>query len=200
MSWWSSDGQSPGLKGIEPMSRIGNKPVPVRSGVTVSVNGSEDSVQGKLGTLSITTRPEVTVAVDKDANQVVVTRIDDSSNSKAMHVLTRSLINNMINGVTEGYKKELEIVGSGWNAQLKGRTVELKVGFADIRKVEVPMGVDVKIDGMKIVITGADKQAVGQCAAKIRAHKKPEPYNGKGIRYSDEHVVRKAGKAFAGGG
>ena len=183
------------------MSRIGNKPIPVLSGVTVTVNGSDVSVQGKNGTLSITTRPEVSVAVDKDANQVVVSRINDTSIAKAMHGLTRALINNMVIGVTEGYKKELEVVGSGWNAQLKGRIVELKVGFADIRKVEVPMGVDVKIDGRtKLTITGPDKQLVGQCAAAIRSHRKPEPYNGKGIKYSDEHIIRKQGKAFAGGG
>ena len=118
-----------------------------------------------------------------------------------MHGLTRSLIANMIVGVTEGYKKELEITGVGWNAQVQGQKVNLNVGYADTRVVPIPDGVTVEVQGgTKISVTGADKQKVGQCAAQIRSHRKPEPYNAKGIKYSDEVVARKAGKAFAGGG
>ncbi|MEM9296734.1 MAG: 50S ribosomal protein L6, partial [Planctomycetota bacterium] len=113
---------------------------------------------------------------------------------------TRSLVANMIEGVVNGYKKQLEIVGVGWNAAVKGKTVELNVGYADTRKVPVPDGVLVEVKGQDITVTGPDKQLVGQTAAAIRAHKKPEPYNGKGIKYKDEVILRKAGKAFAGGG
>lgn len=180
------------------MSRIGKKPVVIPSGVKVNIANRDITVEGKNGRLNYTHRPEITVKIEDD--QVIVERANDSRESKAFHGLTRSLIDNMVTGVTEGYKKELEIVGVGWNANVKGMTVELKVGYHDTRKVEIPMGVKVDVQGMKIAITGPDKQKVGQCAAQIRAHRKPEPYNGKGIRYSDEIVVRKQGKAFAGGG
>ena len=179
------------------MSRIGKKPVPIASGVTVKVNGSEVSVQGKLGTLTYGFRPEVSVSVDEDNKQVVVDRADDSRVAKAMHGLTRSLIANMIEGVVNGYKKELEITGVGWNAQVQGMKVNLNVGYADTRVVPIPEGVKVEVQGgTKISVTGIDKQKVGQCAAQIRSHRKPEPYNAKGIKYSDEVVTRKAGKAF----
>lgn len=183
------------------MSRIGKLPVPIASGATVKVSGQEVSVQGKLGTLTYTHRPEVTVTVNDDDKQVEVTRRDDSRTAKAMHGLTRSLIANMIQGVTEGYKKDLEITGVGWNAQVQGKKVNLNVGYADTRVVPIPDGVTVDVQGgTKISVTGADKQKVGQCAAQIRSHRKPEPYNAKGIKYSDEVVARKEGKAFAGGG
>lgn len=182
------------------MSRIGKKPIPIASGVTIKVAGREISVQGKLGTLTYTHRPEVTVKVDEDQKQVEVTRRDDSRIARAMHGLTRSLVANMIQGVTEGYRKDLEISGVGWNAAVQGRKVNLNVGYADTRVVPIPEGVTVEIQGgTRIAVTGSDKQKVGQCAAQIRSHRKPEPYNAKGIKYSDEVVVRKQGKAFGSG-
>ncbi len=180
------------------MSRIGKKPVPVPSGVTVSVNGRDVVVEGKQGKLFLTHRPEVTVKVE--GGEVVVGRENDSRVSKAMHGLTRSLIQNMVTGVTEGFKKELEINGVGWTANVQGQNIALNVGYADTRVVPIPMGVNVDAKGTKITITGADKQAVGQLAAVVRSQRPPEPYNGKGIKYSDEEIVRKQGKQFAGGG
>ncbi len=183
------------------MSRIGKKPVPIAKGVTVKVNRNEVSVQGKLGTLNYTHRPEVSVSVNEADAQVEIARKGDSRTARAMHGLTRSLIANMITGVTTGYKKDLEINGVGWSAAVQGRKVNLKVGFADTRVVPIPEGVTVEIQGgTKIAVTGADKQKVGLCAAQIRSHRKPEPYNAKGIKYSDEVIIRKAGKAFGSGG
>ncbi|MEO0966381.1 MAG: 50S ribosomal protein L6 [Planctomycetota bacterium] len=180
------------------MSRIGRKPVPIAKGAKVSVNGRDILVESSKAKLSFHHRPEVSVKVEE--NEVVVERHGDSKTARAMHGLTRSLVANMIEGVVNGYKKQLEIVGVGWNAAVKGKTVELNVGYADTRKVPVPDGVLVEVKGQDITVTGPDKQLVGQTAAAIRAHKKPEPYNGKGIKYKDEVILRKAGKAFAGGG
>ncbi|GAB4194114.1 MAG: 50S ribosomal protein L6 [Phycisphaeraceae bacterium] len=178
------------------MSRIGKKPIPL-SGAKVSVSGRQVTVEAGGNRLSMTHRPEVTVKVDGD--QVVVERQDDSRAAKAMQGLTRSLVANMIQGVTKGFEKELEITGVGWTAKLQGNKINLNVGYADTRVVEVPAGVKVDIQGNRVKISGADKQLVGQVAAKIRAHRKPEPYNGRGIKYVDEHIIRKQGKAFAGG-
>ncbi len=178
------------------MSRIGKQPIPL-SGAKVSVSGRQVTVEAGGNRLSMTHRPEVTVKVDGD--QVVVERQDDSRAAKAMHGLTRSLIANMIQGVTKGFEKELEITGVGWTAKLQGNKINLNVGYADTRVVEVPAGIKVDIQGNRVKISGADKQLVGQVAAKIRAHRKPEPYNGRGIKYVDEHIIRKQGKAFAGG-
>tara|TARA_Y100001954_G_C15783349_1_gene591152 strand:+ start:210 stop:746 length:537 start_codon:yes stop_codon:yes gene_type:complete len=178
------------------MSRIGKQPITIPSGVKVAVNGCEVTVEGKGGKLSFTHKPQITVAVDGDT--INVTRCDDSREAKALHGLSRSLVYNMIVGVTDGYEKNLEINGVGWNGQVKGREVHLNVGYADTRVVGIPEGVTVVFDGNKIKITGAHKQLVGQCAAQIRSHKKPEPYNGKGIKYSDEVILRKEGKALAG--
>jgi large subunit ribosomal protein L6 len=179
------------------MSRIGKKPVPL-AGTKVSVSGNQVTVEAGSNRLSLTHRPEVTVKVDGD--NVVIERTDDSRTAKAMHGLTRSLIANMIQGVTKGYEKNLEIHGVGWTAKLQGNKVNLKVGYADIRVVEVPAGIKVDIQQNKLKISGPDKQLVGQVAAEIRSHRKPEPYNGRGIKYSDEHIIRKQGKAFASGG
>lgn len=178
------------------MSRIGKKPVAVPAGVTVSVNNGVVNVKGKLGTLSITHRPEVTVEIDDSSKAVVVSRREETRASRAYHGMTRALVANMILGVTEGYKKELEVVGVGWSAQVQGPKVKLKVGYADDKIVAIPQGVTVVVTGPKITITGIDKQAVGQTAAEIRSKRKPEPYNGKGIKYVDEVIVRKQGKAF----
>ena len=182
------------------MSRIGKQPIPIASGATVKVAGREVSVTGKSGTLTFEHRPEVTVAVNDGDKQVEVTRENDSRIAKSMHGLTRSLIANMIQGVTAGFTKDLEVNGVGWNAQVQGRTVKLNVGYADTREVTIPDGITVEVQQNRIKVSGADKQMVGQVAAAIRAHRPPEPYNGKGIKYADETIVRKQGKAFAGGG
>jgi len=180
------------------MSRIGRKPVAIAKGAKVSVNDGNIVVESSKAKLSYTHRPEVSVKVEGD--EVVVERHNDSRTARAMHGLTRSLVANMIVGVTEGYTKQLEIVGVGWNAQVQGKKINLNVGYADTRVVTIPDGVNVEVKGQDITVTGPDKQLVGQTAAAIRAHKKPEPYNGKGIKYKNEVILRKAGKAFAGAG
>jgi len=180
------------------MSRIGRKPVPVPANVKVSVADSTVSVEGPKGKLAFTYRREIEVRFDEAAKQVLVTRGDDERESRSLHGLTRSLIANMVQGVTEGYTKKLEIVGVGYQAQLKkANTVALQVGYANQIVLEAPEGVSVVVpDPTHITISGADKQAVGQFAAVVRKVRPPEPYKGKGIRYEGEVVRRKAGKAF----
>jgi large subunit ribosomal protein L6 len=180
------------------MSRIGRKPVPVPANVKVSVADSTIDVEGPKGKLSFTFRKEMGVAYDPDAKQVRVTRPDDERTNRALHGLTRSLIANMIEGVSNGYAKKLEIVGVGYQAQLKkANTVALQVGYANQVVLEAPPGVTVVVpDPTHVTISGADKQAVGQFAAEVRKVRPPEPYKGKGIRYEGEAVRRKAGKAF----
>ncbi len=180
------------------MSRIGKIPVAIPSGVSVSVSGRTVTVQGAKATLTLDHRPEVAVKVED--KQVLIERNDEERATRAYHGMTRALIQNMVVGVSEGFKRELEINGVGWTARVQGRKVALNVGYADTREVEIPMGVEVDVQGNKIAISGADKQAVGQLAAKIRGHRPPEPYNHKGIKYADEVLVKKEGKAFAGGG
>ena len=180
------------------MSRIGRKPVPVPAGVKVDLAASTIHVEGPKGKLKFTYREEIGVEYDAPGNQVLVTRGDDERLSRALHGLTRSLIANMVEGVSKGYIKKLEIVGVGYQAQLKkANTVALQVGFANQVVLEAPNGVSVTVpDATHIIISGADKQAVGQFAAEVRKVRPPEPYKGKGIRYEGETVRRKAGKAF----
>ena len=180
------------------MSRIGRKPVPVPANVKVSVADSKIEVEGPKGKLSLTYRPEIEVRFDEPGKQVLVTRGDDERESRSLHGLTRSLVANMVQGVTEGYTRKLEIVGVGYQAQLKkANTVALQVGYANQVVLEAPQGVSVVVaDPTHITISGADKQAVGQFAAVVRKVRPPEPYKGKGIRYEGEVVRRKAGKAF----
>ena len=180
------------------MSRIGRKPVPVPAGVNVSVADSTIRVEGPKGKLVFKHRGEIGVTFDEPGRQVLVTRGDDERLSRALHGLTRSLISNMVTGVSAGYTKKLEIIGVGYQAQLKkANTVALQVGYANQITLEAPAGVTVAVpDATHVVITGADKQAVGQFAAEIRKVRPPEPYKGKGIRYEGEVVRRKAGKAF----
>jgi large subunit ribosomal protein L6 len=180
------------------MSRIGRKPVTVPANVKVSVADATVNVEGPKGKLSFTHRKEIGVAFDAEKKQVLVTRSDDERLSRSLHGLTRSLIANMVEGVTTGYTKKLEIVGVGYQAQLKkANTVALQVGYANQVVLEAPAGVSVAVpDATHITITGADKQAVGQFAAVVRKVRPPEPYKGKGIRYEGETVRRKAGKAF----
>ncbi len=180
------------------MSRIGRKPVPVPANVKISVADSTVQVEGPKGTLSFAHRPAVSVRFDEATRQLTVQRADDERESRALHGLTRSLIANMVQGVVDGYSKKLEIVGVGYQAQLKKPgTVALQVGYANQIVLEAPPGVTVTVaDPTHVTISGADKQAVGQFAAEVRGARPPEPYKGKGIRYEGEVVRRKAGKAF----
>ena len=175
------------------MSRIGMKPVPVAAGVKVTINGKEVVTEGKLGKMSVTLPEAISAAVE--GNEVKVSRVSDEGNNKALHGLFRSLIKNNIIGVSEGYKKELQIVGVGYKAVLAGNKLTLSLGYSHDIVYPVPEGIKIQItDGTKLQITGIDKQLVGEVAASIRKFKKPEPYKGKGVRYSDEHVVIKPGK------
>jgi large subunit ribosomal protein L6 len=180
------------------MSRIGRKPIPVPPAVKVSIADSTVEVEGPKGKLKFTHLPAVAVAYDAAGRQIVVTRKDDERTNRALHGLTRSLVANMVEGVTNGYSKKLEIVGVGYQAQLKkANTLALQVGYANQVVLEAPAGVTVVVpDATHITISGADKQAVGQFAAVVRKVRPPEPYKGKGIRYEGEFVRRKAGKAF----
>jgi large subunit ribosomal protein L6 len=183
------------------MSRIGKKPVPVASGVKVSVNDHLVKVEGPKGKLELNVHPAITVKLDDDKKNLVVTRPDDEKQSKALHGLTRALLNNMVVGVSEGYKKTLEIQGVGYKAEMKGKNLVLSVGYANTIPMAIPGNVTVQLEGTnKIHVSGADKQAVGEFAAQVRKLRKPEPYKGKGIRYEGEVVKIKAGKAFAGAG
>ena len=180
------------------MSRIGKQPVAIPAGVKVSVAHGVVKVEGPKGKLELTHHPKMKVAAD--GKQLTVERPDDDRTNRALHGLTRALINNMVVGVSTGYQKRLKIEGVGYQAALKGKAVELTVGFANRITHDPPAGITVAVpDPTTIVVTGADKQAVGQFAADIRASKKPEPYKGKGIRYENEVVRRKEGKSFAAG-
>ena len=177
------------------MSRIGKKPVAIPDGVKVSVSSREISVEGKLGKLNWTHRPEVDVAVSDDGKEVVVTRSNDERESRALHGLTRALVQNMVVGVSQGYEKRLEIQGVGYLAAVQGDVLQLRVGFANEIQKKIPAGLEVTCpDQTHISIKGVDKQKVGQFAAEARAVRKPEPYKGKGVRYEGEQVRRKAGK------
>jgi large subunit ribosomal protein L6 len=182
------------------MSRIGKKPVPVGA-AKVAVNGQVVNFEGPKGKLSLNVHPLISVKLDADKKELVVTRPNDEKQSKALHGLTRALLANHVVGVTEGYKKTLEIQGVGYKADLKGKKLVLSVGFANQITLDVPANVNTQVEGgLKIHLTGTDKQAVGQFASDIRKVRKPEPYKGKGIRYEGEQVKTKAGKAFAGAG
>ncbi len=180
------------------MSRIGRKPVPVPPSVKVSIADQTIEIEGPKGKLRLTHRNEIEVAFDKAAGQILCKRHDDERTNRSLHGLTRSLVANMVQGVTTGYTKKLEIVGVGYQAQLKkANTIALQVGYANQVVLEAPAGVNVQVvDPTHVTISGADKQAVGQFAAVIRKVRPPEPYKGKGIRYEGEFVRRKAGKAF----
>ncbi|NLF72153.1 MAG: 50S ribosomal protein L6 [Candidatus Anammoximicrobium sp.] len=178
------------------MSRIGKKPVPILDGVNVSVQGRMVSVEGPKGKLQWEHRPEVTVRVDEAGRSVVVERLQENRESRAFHGLTRALINNMIQGVKDGYQKRLEIVGVGYLAAVQGTVLQLRVGYANELQKAIPPGLQVTCpDQTHIVVQGCDKQQVGEFAAEVRALRKPEPYKGKGIRYEGEHVKIKPGKA-----
>ncbi len=183
------------------MSRIGQAPIAVPSGVDVTIDGQSITVKGPKGTLSRTIVPSISVALKEPESgvdaQLNVTRPDDERDNRALHGLTRSLINNMVVGVTDGFSKRLEIVGVGYRAEAQGPTaLRLSLGYSHPVNVTAPDGITFEVPApTQIVISGIDKEVVGQVAADIRSIRKPEPYKGKGVRYQGERVLRKAGKA-----
>jgi large subunit ribosomal protein L6 len=191
------------------MSRIGKLPIPIPDKVKVAVSGRTIAVEGPIGKLSWTHRPELTVQVDSSAKILTVTRNDESRLTRSLHGLTRSLIANMIEGCLKGYSKSLEVYGVGYGVSLQGTKFTATVGLSHSVVFDVPAGLKIEIktpqargdsEPARFTISGADKQAVGELAARIRKVRKPEPYKGKGVRYAGEHVRRKVGKAFAGAG
>ena len=175
------------------MSRIGRLPIDIPAGVTVSVSGQDVSVKGAKGELSLAVASPIEVTVE--AGQVLVTRPDDERESRSLHGLTRTLIHNNIIGVTEGYSKGLEVVGTGYRVALKGSSLEFALGFSHPVSFDAPAGITLAVEGNnKITVSGIDKQAVGEIAANIRKIRPPEPYKGKGVRYTGEKVRRKEGK------
>lgn len=183
------------------MSRIGKQPVDLPAGVTAKVEGQKVSIKGPKGELHLTVHPQIEVK-SQDGKQLVVNRHDDEAQNRALHGLTRALLNNMVSGVVNPFTKKLEIQGVGYQAQLVGgKSLNLSVGFANVVKLPIPAGVTCVVpDPTHITLTSCDRQAVGQFAAVIRRVRPPEPYKGKGIRYEGENVRRKAGKSQASGG
>ena len=174
------------------MSRIGRKPINIPAGVTVSVNEGVVTVKGPKGELTQKVHPNMTVEINGDV--VEVKRPNDDKLNRSLHGLTRSLIHNMVIGVTEGYKKELEVNGVGYRASKAGKVLTLNLGYSHPVEMEDPEGLESKVDGNKIIVSGIDKEKVGQYAAEIRDKRRPEPYKGKGIKYADEVIRRKVGK------
>ena len=178
------------------MSRIGNKPVPIAEGAKVSLSGRRIDIEGPKGKLTYEHRPEVTVKINEDDKQVVVVRDNDERPSREFHGLTRAIIANMVEGVTKGYEKRLEIVGVGYLAAIQGDTLQLRVGYANELHRKIPSELTVTCpDQTHVVVQGCDKQKVGQFAAEVRSLRKPEPYKGKGVRYQGEQVKIKPGKS-----
>lgn len=177
------------------MSRIGKNPVPVPAGVTVDIAGQDVTVKGPKGTLNLTVSEPIAVARN-EAGEIEVTRPNDERRSKSLHGLSRTLIANMVTGVTEGYSKTLEISGTGYRVVPKGQGLEFSLGFSHPVQIDAPEGITFTVEGpTKFTVSGTDKQLVGEVAANIRKLRKPDPYKAKGIRYSGEVIRRKAGKA-----
>ncbi|MBM3505169.1 MAG: 50S ribosomal protein L6 [Alphaproteobacteria bacterium] len=175
------------------MSRIGNKAIAIPTGVDVQISGQDLSVKGPKGTLKLKVSPEI--EAKREQSKIVVLPRDESRRTRMVWGMQRTLINNLIGGVTQGYSESLIIEGVGFRAALQGKTLVLTVGFSHEVHFPIPPGIDIKVDNQtQLKISGLDRQLVGQTAAKIRAFRKPEPYKGKGIRYSDERVRRKEGK------
>jgi large subunit ribosomal protein L6 len=175
------------------MSRIGKKPIPVPTGVTISIEPELVQVNGPRGTLAERIPRDITVALDGE--QIVVTRPTDRGQHRALHGLTRSLVANMVEGVTTGFQKTLEIQGVGYRAALKGRDLELALGYSHPVSIKAPEGIEFEVpQPTRVIVKGNSKQMVGELAANIRKQRPPEPYKGKGIRYEGEYVARKVGK------
>jgi len=178
------------------MSRIGRKIIPLGSGVSIAVKDGAVTVQGPKGKLSTPTVPGIDIAVED--GHIVVSRQNEQKQTKSFHGMMRALIANMVTGVTTGFKKDLEIVGVGYRAQMQGKKLILNLGYSNPVEFEAPEGIVIALDGpTKLSVAGIDKQAVGQVAAIIRGFRSPEPYQGKGIRYTGERIIRKAGKTGA---
>ena len=175
------------------MSRIGKLPIQIPSGVTITIDADVITVKGAKGELTVPHLSDVTVS--EADGQIKVTRKDDERIAKSQHGLQRSLLNNAVEGVTKGFEKKLEVNGVGFRVGMSGQDLEMSLGFSHPVKYSPPAGVQIATNKMEITVSGIDKQQVGQVAAEIRALKKPEPYKGKGIKYADEVVLRKAGKA-----
>jgi large subunit ribosomal protein L6 len=176
------------------MSRIGRLPVAIPSTVDVTIEGRQVTVKGPKGTLSRTLHPDMAVA--KEDGNVVVSRPTEQKMHKQLHGLTRTLVNNMVVGVTDGYRKGLEITGVGYRATLNGRKLTLNLGYSHPVEIDPPDGISFEVENpTRLAVVGIDKELVGQVAAQVRATRKPEPYKGKGVRYAGEYVRRKAGKA-----
>lgn len=178
------------------MSRIGRKPIPLLEGVEVKVDGKHVSVKGSKGTLEMDVMPLINVTTE--GSQIIVSRESEIKAVRAAHGMTRAILSNMVTGVNSGFQKTLEIVGVGYRAQMQGSTLVLSLGFSHPVEVAPPAGIEFICESpIKIVVRGIDRQLVGQVASNIREYRPPEPYKGKGIRYSGEFVIRKAGKAGA---
>ena len=175
------------------MSRVGKQPIDIPSGVTITVDDEFITVNGPKGSLKQFTMPGVTVAVED--GKAVVTRINDEAANRARHGLMRSLVNNMVTGVSNGFSKKLEINGVGYRVQAQGADLKFNLGFSHDVNYKIPQGIQATVEQNTITVSGIDKQQVGQVAAEIRALKKPEPYKGKGIKYADERIIRKSGKS-----
>jgi large subunit ribosomal protein L6 len=191
------------------MSRVGKQPIPIPEGVKVTLDGRRISVEGPAGKLSWTHRPELTVELDRQAGCIRVGRYGDARQARSLHGMTRSLIANMVEGCKNGFERRLEIYGVGYGCQVQGRRFTLNCGLSHPAVFPVPEGLNVEVqtpqargdsEPARFTIRGADKQALGEFAARIRRTRPPEPYKGKGVRYAGEHIKRKVGKAFAGMG
>ncbi|NJN60256.1 MAG: 50S ribosomal protein L6 [Coleofasciculaceae cyanobacterium RL_1_1] len=176
------------------MSRIGKRPISLPNTVSVSLDGQHVSVKGPKGQLALTLSEHVTI--EQDGDTLLVKRVDESRVARARHGLSRTLVANMIEGVSNGFQKKLEIQGVGYRAQVKGKTLVLNVGYSQPVEVEPPDGIDLAVEAnTNVIVSGIDKEIVGNIAAKIRDVRPPEPYKGKGIRYAGEYILRKAGKS-----
>ena len=181
------------------MSRIGRLPIAVPAGVDVTIDGRNVTVKGPKGTLSRSLHPDI--AVTQEDGSIVVTRPTEQKTHKQLHGLTRTLVNNMVVGVTDGYRKGLEITGVGYRAALNGKKLQLNLGYSHPIEIDPPDGISFEVENpTRLAVVGIDKELVGQIAAQVRATRKPEPYKGKGVRYAGEYIRRKAGKAGKIGG
>jgi large subunit ribosomal protein L6 len=175
------------------MSRVGKKPIPLPKGVTVDVGGEVITVKGPKGQLQMDLHPAITIAAE--GSDLVCSRADETRESRAAHGLVRANTANMVRGVSEGFQRKLEINGVGYRAEVSGKKLTLQLGYSHPIEFPLPEGITAAVEKNQITLSGIDKQALGLCAAKVRAFRPPEPYKGKGIKYADETILRKAGKA-----